>query len=381
MKDSEEKEVVNVLLVEDDELALQLASIILQGIADFKLYTAFNGQEALDIINSTHIDMIITDIMMPVMDGFDLIERVRKMPSMKEAHIIIITSLRFTDQKVRGFDLGANDYITKPFDHKELKARVGAGIRDIILRKQLKKAYKELEKASEFKRLLLGRVAHDLRTPISIIEGYLHIIKDNYNTISRDDFDTYFNNIINQSRFINSICRDILDFTALDMGKLTLDLNPYSIESVVREAVMLNSPQAKAREVEIEMVIESRIPPVLMDSHRATGVFWNILNNAIKYSKKGSTIKVLIKQNNEKVMVSIEDKGRGISPEALEHLFTFFANDKTEENTGVGSVGLGLAISKRLMELQGGDITVESKEGEGSTFTVTLPVAKAFGEI
>ncbi len=377
MKDSDEKETVNVLLVEDDELALQLASIILQGIGDFKLHTAFNGQEALEIINSIHIDMLITDIMMPVMDGFDLIERVRKMPSMKESQIIIITSLRFTDQKVRGFELGANDYITKPFDHKELKARVGAGIRDIILRKQLKKAYKELEKASEFKRLLLGRVAHDLRTPISIIEGYLHIIKDNYTSLSRDDFDTYFNNIINQSRFINSICRDILDFTALDMGKLTLELNPYSIESVVREAVMLNSPQAKAREVEIDIIIENKLPPVLMDSHRATGVFWNILNNAIKYSKKGSRIKVLIKRNEEKVMVSVEDKGRGISPEAREHLFSFFANDRTEDNTGVGSVGLGLAISKRLMELQGGDITVESVEGEGSTFTVTLPVAKS----
>lgn len=381
MKDLDENETVNVLLVEDDELALQLASIILQGIGGFKLHTAFNGQEALDIINSIHIDMLITDIMMPVMDGFDLIERVRKMPSMMEAHIIIITSLRFTDQKVRGFDLGANDYITKPFDHKELKARVGAGIRDIILRKQLKKAYRELEKASEFKRLLLGRVAHDLRTPISIIEGYLHIIKDNYNNLSQDDFDTYFNNIINQSRFINSICHDILDFTALDMGKLKLELNPYSIESVVREAVMLNSPQAKAREVEIETLVESRIPPVLMDSHRATGVFWNILNNAIKYSKKGSKIKVHIKQNNENVLVSVEDKGRGISPEARDHLFTFFANDKTSDNTGVGSVGLGLAISKRLMELQGGDITVDSKEGEGSTFTVTLPIAKASGTI
>lgn len=376
MKESDEKETVNILLVEDDELALQLASIIIQGIGnDFRLYTAFNGQEALDIINSTPIDMLITDIMMPVMDGFDLIERVRKMPSMIESHIIIITSLRFTDQKVRGFDLGANDYITKPFDHKELRARVGAGIRDIILRKKLKKAYKELEKASEFKRLLLGRVAHDLRTPISIIEGYLHIIKDNYTNISRDDFDTYFNNIINQSRFINSICRDILDFTALDMGKLTLELNPYSIESVVREAVMLNSPQAKAREVEIEVEIESIIPPVLMDSHRATGVFWNLLNNAVKYSKKGSKINILIKRDSSKVMVAVKDKGRGISPETKEHLFTFFAKDRTEDDTGVGSVGLGLAISKRLMELQGGDITVESKEGEGSTFTVTLPVA------
>lgn len=164
-------------------------------------------------------------------------------------------------------------------------------------------------------------------------------------------------------------------FTALDMGKLTLDLNPYSIGSVVREAVMLNSPQAKAREVEIEVETEGRIPPVLMDSHRATGVFWNILNNAVKYSKKGSKINIRIKQNNGNVTVSVEDKGRGIAPEAQEHLFTFFAKDKLEERTGVGSVGLGLAISKRLMELQGGDITLESREGEGSTFTVTLPVA------
>ena len=373
MEKNQKTDIVNILLVEDDEFAMSLATTIIEGIESIRLFNAYNGEEALEVINSNTVDMLITDIMMPVMDGFELIEKARNIPSMEDAHIIIITALQFLEQKVKGFELGANDYITKPFDYNEFKARIGAAVRTILLRKQLKKAYKELEKATEFKRLLLGRVAHDLRTPISIIDGYLHIIKDNYGKSTKEEFDNYFNNIMNQSRFINSICRDILDYTALDMGKLTLNLSEYSIESVIREAVMLNTPQANARNINIEIKVLGEIPLIVMDSHRITGVFWNLINNAIKYSRKNSPIQIDISKRMENVEVTITDHGRGISKEDMDQIFRFFAAGNENVSTGVGSVGLGLAISKRLVQLHGGDIFVESKQGVGSTFTIVLP--------
>jgi len=374
LSNSAERESVNILLVEDDEMALQLVSVIIKGIGNINLFTASNGKEGLAVAKTTKLDLVITDIMMPVMDGFELIKQLREMPATQDVHIIIITALQYMEQKIRGLELGANDYITKPFDYNELKARIVAGIRTVKLRKQLKYAYSELKKAAEFKRLLLGRVAHDLRTPISIIEGYLHLIRDSFDNLSHKEFESYFNNIMNQSRYINSICRDMLDFTAIDMGKLSLNLSLQYIEKPIQEAIVLNRPQAQAKGLTVNLEIEDDLPQVKLDIHRITGVFWNILNNAIKYSNRDSFIDIRAFRNEKGIEISFADHGRGISVPEMRELFDFFASKSEKDDIGVGSVGLGLAISKKLVELHNGDLGVKSEQGRGSTFTVCFPI-------
>jgi len=375
MPELKSRKPVNILLAEDDELALHIAQETILAIGKVNVFTAEDGKEALRVIETTNIDILVTDIMMPEMDGFELIQKVQKMPSLQDLYIIIITALHDVQQKVKGLDLGANDYITKPFNYEELKARITAGIRTVILRKELRNAYAELEKAMEFKRLLLGRVAHDLRTPISIIDGYLSIIRDNFENLSRDEMDRYFDNINNQSKYINSICRDVLDFTAMDMGKLTLDIGSHPLEPVVSQAVLLNRFYADAKNVNLNVNSTIGNKSLYIDPDRMTGVFWNIINNAVKFSPKNDSVDIYLFIEGDYVKAKIMDHGKGMTTEEKDNLFEFFSSGSHKEVIGPGSVGLGLAISKKLVEMHGGSITVRSEEGRGSTFILSLPVA------
>ncbi|MCD4785915.1 MAG: hybrid sensor histidine kinase/response regulator [Candidatus Eremiobacteraeota bacterium] len=374
MPELKNRKPVNILIVEDDELALHVAHEIILSIGKVNVFTAQNGKEALHVIETTQIDLLVTDIMMPEMDGFELVQEVQGMPSLKDLYIIIITALNDVKQKVKGLDLGANDYIIKPFNFDELKARITAGIRTVVLRKELRNANAQLEKAMEFKRLILGRVAHDLRTPISIIDGYLSIIRDSFDHLTRDEMEVYFDNINNQSKYINSICRDIFDFTAIDMGKLNLNTGIHPLEPVVKQAALLNKPYVDAKNIRLNINNKINNTVLKIDPDRMTGVFWNIINNAVKFSPENDSVNIDIFKNAKYVEVHITDHGKGMTAEEKKNLFEFFASGSHEKVIGPGSVGLGLAISKKLVEMHGGKIAARSEEGKGSTFILTLPM-------
>lgn len=364
----------NILLVEDDEAARNIASILIRQIEGAVVFETEGGERALEVMETTPIDVVVTDLMMPRMDGFEFIKKIRENPENKDIHIIIMTALYEVGDKVRGLELGANDYITKPFDHQELIARVMVGIRTVNLHRQLKETNRKLEEALSFKQLLMGRVAHDLRTPLTIINGYLDMVRNSYEDLSRKDFERYFNRISQQTRFINAMCEDILSYTAVEMGQLSINLQESELLPVIEESMELNRPYAEAKEIKLILEDEGNIPRVLFDPHRINAVFWNLINNSIKYSGKNTKVRIKVYQNGNWVKVSVIDQGAGISEEDKKKLFEFFSTTSSMPTGGESSLGLGLAISKKIVDLHKGKIQVESVPGKGSTFTVQLPV-------
>lgn len=361
-----------VLVVDDSSVNRRLL-MQLVGMLGPQVGQAASGAEALSLLEAGGYDMMLLDIQMPEMDGLTVLTKLRASEAIKHIPVVVISGDDEIETAVRCLEMGAEDYVTKPFEPTVLAARVRASLEKKLLRdserqhvEELIRINQRLTELNNQKNTLLGMAAHDLRNPLSVVLGYSKFLLMKPEGQS-ERANKYLDNIQASAKFMLGLVEDLLDVTTLESGKLTLKLAPTDLKALVERCVEMVRPMAQDKEIAIDL----QIAPVEreVDSGKIDQVVTNLLTNAIKYSHRGSTVTVSL---TPEIRLSVADQGQGIPEAELAKLFQPFGRTSVQSTGGELSTGLGLAIARRIVEGHGGSIGVTSEVGKGSTFWFTL---------
>jgi len=388
---------VSVLVVDDTPANLVALRAVLSPLG-VRVVEAHSGAEAIDKVGQESFAVVLLDVQMPGMDGFEVARRLRETAAGVELPIIFLTAIHRDEQYVRkGYASGAADYITKPLDPEVLRARVKAFVDLFQQRERLRlaevgertrerddalqqlaallaserAARREAEIANSAKDEFLATVSHELRTPLSAILGWAVIARRH---APPPEVDRALGTIERNARAQMRIIEDVLDVGRIISGKLRLEISATKVAEVIEAAVQVVRPAADAKQVKLAVAIDEDLGVIAADAERLQQIAWNILSNALKFTRKGGNVQVAAKRAGSTIVLTVRDDGQGIRPEFLPYLFEPFRQADGSTTRRHGGLGLGLAIVKQLVQAHGGQITAHSDgEGQGATFVVELP--------
>ena len=368
-----------ILVVEDIPPLLAGIEAVLEA-EGYTIFTAGNGLEALEVLESVRPDLIVADIMMPKMDGYALYEAVRNRPEWTPIPFVFLTAKATKDDILKGKALGAEDYITKPFDPRELAVTVRARLG----RAQAIQAASRAQ-FDQLKHQIVTVLGHELRTPLTYVTGYTDMALESVPELSPEQLAQFLARIKSGADRLTHTVEDLLSLIQLDTGEAAQDFALFAVVSPrldvsVACAVRDFEEEAAACGLVLKTELDARLPPVRLSESLFVDALGRLLDNGIKFSRgKGKHVTVSARATDTWVEVSVSDEGIGIPPQELPNLFHRFRqiDRKHLEQQGVG---LGLSIARGFVRLHGGDIDVKSALGEGSTFTIRLPFAEDAAE-
>ena len=363
-----------ILVVEDHDLLLLAIRDILE-VEGYEVVTATDGVAGLEVMETFTPDLIVADISMPRMDGYQFLEHVRQNPEWVPIPFIFLTARAEREDRLKGKALGAEDYITKPFDPQELVVVVSSRIgRAKAIRQATETEFEEL------KQQIITLLSHELRTPLTSVYGYTELALEEASSLPAGDFQQFLIGIKKGADRLTNLVEDLLMVVRMDTGQLEREfrllgtIHP-NVGEVIEQGVRLHEAATDARGIELQLEIQPNLPPVRIYEHFLVDAFNRLLDNAIKFSrKKGKRIRVQVGAQDNKVQIAITDEGVGIPAAELSKLFERFRQINRAKMEQQGT-GLGLVIARSLVTSMDGDITAVSVEDEGSTFTIELPVA------
>jgi two-component system, sensor histidine kinase and response regulator len=362
---------IKLLFVDDDETILKIISKYFSK-KDYEVITASNGEEGFNKAKKYKPLLIVSDLMMPKMDGFEFCKSVREDSELHNIPFIMLTARETKESFIKGFEVGANDYIIKPFKMIELSFKVQSFV---TLQKnafQIQK-YKEKEKVSEE---LLEIISHELRTPLTAIKASVETIllsQDNQD-FTKNDLIQFLNIIDEESDRLNRVLNDIFVITEQKKKILKLNKEKNNIIDIVNTSINRVNNFLTNKKQSIITSFESNNNLIFGDEKLLSDVFYYILNNAIKFSAENK--KIIINSYNKEnyVCVDIVDEGCGMEADELNQIFDkFYLKDSSINRVNTG-LGIGLTISKTYIDLHEGKIEVFSKKNQGTKVTVSLPL-------
>ncbi len=365
-----------ILVVEDNALLLEGIRDLLE-VSGYRVLMAGDAVQALALLEHNHPDLIVSDIMMPGMDGYELYEQVRLRPDLLDTPFVFVTARGEKADIRRGKELGADDYITKPFEEEDLLVVVRAK----LARRQALKQQRE-DQFGELKRTIVATLSHEFRTPLTYVINYSEMLGSQGGQIDPDDFRQFMQGIRRGAERLHRLVLDFITLVELETGEAesTYQLRRRVIDDIspwLRTVVRRHQDAAEARHLRLEIDVPDDLPPVLADEVYLANAIGRLLDNAVKFSKPTSErIRVWAEADGTSLRLSVEDQGVGIRQEELVSLFVLFRqiDRPKQEQQGTGS---GLAICKGIVEIHGGEVEVSSVYGVGSTFTIQLPLAGA----
>ncbi len=420
----------DILIVEDSRTqAIGLKFLLKEH--GFSVRVAYDGVQALKAVSEKEPALIVSDIVMPEMDGYELCRNLRTNPETKHIPIILLTALSELTDVIKALENGADNFVTKPYKPDFLISRIhhiliNSEIRrdrrsekvieiffnnqrysfsampeqviDLLLstfenavqknkelqevnqklleaQRELREKNKELQAANAQKDRFLGMAAHDLRNPLGHIFTVADILLEDLDGKITDQQRELLEITKTSSQFMLDLVNDLLDIAKIESGKLNLNLVETDLAALVTQNVSRNRALADKKHITLEVTVPDGLPPLMVDPGKIEQVLNNLISNAIKYSYPDTTVKIRLARGNDTVILSVADEGQGIPAEEQDKLFKPFERTSVTTTAGEKSTGLGLAIVKRIVEGHHGKIWVESEVGKGSTFYVSLPLA------
>lgn len=378
-------DLIKLLIVDDKEENIVALEALLRR-DGIELITTTSPNEALRICWEQDIAIALIDVQMPEMDGFELVEILKSNPRTREMMVIFVTAISTeTKYAVRGLNSGAVDYLYKPLDPYVTSAKVDAFIQLVRYQREIKQKNAELEnfqkeliaaknlaeQGKRTKESFLANMSHEIRTPINGIIGLLHLIE---NTELDNEQKKIVNLLKVSSESLLGVINDILDISKIDSGKFKIIRTETRIAEVIQSVIGLLKFKADEKQIALDAKMGEDVPPLIMvDSLRLNQILLNLMSNAVKFTDIGSvTLNIDVlkrKANMVKLRFSVTDTGIGISEDKLDKIFETFEQAEDDTMHRYGGTGLGLSIVKKLADLKGGEIKVESTKGKGSSFT------------
>jgi len=338
-------------------------------LSDYTVVAALNGEKALQLVRGEHRpDIILLDIMMPGMDGYEVCRQLKSDPDTSQIPVIFVTAKTEVEDEKLGFELGAVDYITKPVSPPIVQARVCTQL-------ALYNQNRELAQLNQEKNRFLGMAAHDLRNPLTALVGYTELLLKGFLGELNDKQKDCLNDITQSSQTMRNLMDDLLDVTKIESGTLELNHDDTDIRSLVLRILSLFEPQAVNKNITIKCAIDDDIPEnIKLDLNKIEQVINNLISNAIKYSPAETQVDVHVYTENNRLFTEVKDQGVGIPQDELGNIFKPFQITSSRTTAGEKSTGLGLAIVHRIVSGHGGEIKVSSEARKGTTFLVELPM-------
>ncbi len=414
----------SILVVDDESKNLQLLANLLTE-QNFEVELVNSGEKVFKLPALTKFDLILLDVMMPAMNGFEVCKKLKEVSETREIPIIFLSAKGEKEDLVKGFEFGAVDYLTKPFNYIELLARVKTHLRLKYSIEELKIANAEAEKAKEMaeqakdeaeqakneaeqakneaeqakneaekakneaekakhmaesanhaKSEFLANMSHEIRTSLNAVIGFGELLTS---IVSDKKQKSYLDSIKSAGNSLLTLINDILDLSKIEAGKIELLYSPVDINKMFSEIEQIFNLKMKQKNLQWIIDINDNLPSALMlDETRLRQVLLNLVGNAVKFTEKGYiklfTLKKLKSNDETKIdlTISIEDSGIGIPEQEQQTVFAAFQQQAGQDISKFGGTGLGLSISKGLIEMMNGQITVKSVVGQGTTFEIAL---------
>ncbi len=343
----------------------------------YQLFFANSGEKAIKIANRALPDLILLDVMMPKVDGFETCRRLQQNEATQEIPIIFLTAKNQAEDIKEGFKLGAVDYIVKPFRHEEVCMRVRVHLQRSILI-QREQSCLSAEAANRAKSEFLANMSHELRTPMNAIIGFSELLSK---MITDKKHKNYVDSIQTAGKTLLILINDILDLAKIEAGRL--DIHPEAIDPriIFTELEQLFALKIADKGLAFRIEIDEALPSVIkLDENRLRQVLLNLIGNAVKFTEQGN-ITVSVRQSHKEndtidLIITVADTGIGIPKEHIENIFNAFQQVDGQSTRKYGGTGLGLSISKRLVEMMNGYISIQSQVDMGSVFEITLQDVK-----
>ena len=361
------------LLVVDDVQTNVLLLKALLGKEGYGILVANNGQEALEVIRNENPDLILLDVMMPGMDGFEVAERLKSEEFRCEIPIIFLTALDDTQSIVNGFKLGVGDFISKPFRKEELMVRIKHQLSLVAARRIIEEKNEELRKTIAGRDKMYSVIAHDLRSPMASMKMLLNTIMM---SVEKDKIDPDIFDMLEMSNktseAVFSLLDNLLKWTKSQLGKLTVIPQKLDISGLADGVVEVMNSVAEVKHIKLIRTDHESFF-VYVDIEMIKSILRNLISNAVKFSNPDSEIKVGIKAEDGKVIVSVTDSGKGIKKEDQHKLLKDSTHFTTYGTNSEEGSGLGLLLCRDFARKNGGELWFESEENLGSVFSFSLP--------
>jgi two-component system, sensor histidine kinase and response regulator len=372
-----------ILIVDDEERNIKLLKAILS-LESYKLKGAASGEEALQQIAESRPDLVLLDVMMPGLDGFEVCRRIRQDEKTRIIPVVMVTALREKEHRIRAIEAGADDFISKPVDQTELILRVKSLLRIKTYHDDLLKSYSELaqmnlqlKELEKIKEGLTHMIIHDLNSPLMAISGNIQLVLMDKKELS-EKHARFMQACLNQCHDLSQLIQGLLDVHRMEEAKLQLMKGKTEIELMIREILEQFASRAALKGVALSFELPRPIPPVTLDGKLVERVVANLLSNALRHTPAGGKIMGSVDHLPEKgeLLFRVKDTGAGLDPQFHERVFNKFEQvGLNQGKSKVGSAGLGLAFCKMAVEAHGGKIWVESEgQGKGCTFLFEIPV-------
>ena len=363
-----------VLFVDDTEDNLDLLEFALKK-KPITMFRAASGKECLAVAEEQQPDMIVLDIQMPEMDGFETLRRLRANPATSSIPVIFLTAIKRDPQSIaEGILLGAEEYLTKPIDLEELFARVRSIYRVMAVQRELE----------QVKSQFMAMLVHDLRTPLTIVISSIDYLVRHHGGGKPLDTDSLklMETVLSSTKGMANLVNDLLDLSKYQAGQMQLNKQTITIHEMIEESLQPFVLQYKKKNIELHTDINSDLPRVDADSGKIVQLMTNLLSNAMKFTPDNGKVTIKVEkdvspdQQQSFINVSVSDTGVGIKSDEIPLLFEQYRQVSSSNRTKEKGTGLGLAICKLIAQAHGGMITVTSELNKGTTFTFTLPAQK-----
>lgn len=363
-----------ILIADDDRLNIRILAGILQR-EGYVVADADCGERALTVYAEFVPNLVLLDVMMPGIDGFETCRQLKKLYGDKCAPVIFITAKNDSDDVVAGLSAGGVDYLPKPFNAREVLARIRSHLQNQLLVAEQQRLVDQLSRANAAKNRFLGMAAHDLRNPLASIRGLAEFLRDGVvGALTSEQLDL-ITTIHDASQSMLEMVNDLLDVATIEAGELKLTLAPHDIVEIVAKSVALTNIEAAKKNTRVQLQAAVARLELPIDAAKIKQVIDNLLSNAVKYSPPGSTVTIVVDRDARRstCSFSVRDEGPGIPANERDNLFKDFGRLSVQPTGGEKSTGLGLAICRKIVEAHRGAIEAENLPTRGCEFRVSLP--------